>query len=176
MSVLAQLNLKKGDVLSADDIKRILSREQRAQVQESAFRYLARRAHSEKELGTKLRRKGYRHDLVDEILADLRKKNYLNDEQFAALYARDRLASKPIGERRLRYELHQKGLQAETIDGIVRAAYAEVSEVELAGSLAERRKAHYQDLEETSSRKRMQAFLLRRGFSWDTVNEVMQTF
>ena len=163
-------------MLTQDNVSNILIREQRARIQESAVRYLAGRAHSEKELSTKLLRKGYPGGLVDDVLSELRKKNFLNDEQFAALYARDRLANKPVGERRLRYELHQKGLSAETIDGIVSAAYAEVSEMELAHSLADRRKARYQNLEDESSRKRLRDFLLRRGFSWDTVNEVMQTY
>ena len=67
VATLAEFNLKEGDLLTDDRIADILRSEGKKQIKESAFRYLAGRAHSEKELRTKLRRKQYDETLIDQL-------------------------------------------------------------------------------------------------------------
>ncbi len=173
VSLLSRFNLREGDTLSDERVAEILAHEERVQIQESAFRYLAGRAHSEFELRTKLLRKTFSEEGIDAVLSDFRARKYIDDSQFAVTYARTRIGRKPVGRRRLHYELHQKGLSRELIDRALQLVYAEVDELELAKNLVDKTKGRYAKLDEKSHRRRLQDLLLRRGFSWDIINEAI---
>ena len=172
-SVLLQFDLKKGDILTKTRIKDILQKEEKKRVKENAFRYLAARAHSEKELQTKLRQKGYAEELIETVLWELREAKFIDDVKFAFAFARNRIAKKPMGARLLRQELWQKGLKPEIIDKALTEAYSAKRQEEIARELAENRKHRYQDLDENKQKKRLNDFLLRRGFDWEIVKEVI---
>lgn len=172
-SVLLQFDLKKGDILTKTRIKDILQKEEKKRVKENAFRYLAARAHSEKELQTKLRQKGYAEELIETVLWELREAKFIDDVKFAFAFARNRIAKKPMGARLLRQELWQKGLKPEIIDKALTEAYSAKRQEEIARELVESRKDRYQDLDENKQKKRLNDFLLRRGFDWEIVKEVI---
>ena len=52
-------------------------------------------------------------------------------------------------------------------------AYKETDEIDVARRLAAQRKKRYLNIDEKKAKKRVGDFLLRRGFGWDIVNEVM---
>lgn len=171
--VVVQFGLKEGDELSREKIKILLLKEEKKSAKEKAFRYLAGRAHSEKELRIKLLRKGFPKAIVDEVISDLKAQKFIDDEMFALSYVRSRLVNKPVGEILLRHELWQKGIHEEIIEKAVQEAYAEKNQLEIARELMEKRRAHYKNLEEKKRKKRLGDFLLRRGFTWDLVKEVI---
>ncbi|MFQ5652107.1 MAG: RecX family transcriptional regulator [bacterium] len=174
ISVVAKFHLKKGNCLDEDDISEILLAEEKKQIKESALRYLAGRAHSEQELRTKLRQKGYSETHVAAVLDELKEARFIDDGEFAHSFVRNRMVNKPMGERGLRHELLRKGVSEEIIDRAVKQAFAEHSQEEIAMRLVERRKERYNGLPEPVQTKRLHDFLMRRGFSWEVVNEVME--
>ena len=175
MATLAEFNLKEGDLLTDDRIADILRSEGKKQIKESAFRYLAGRAHSEKELRTKLRRKQYDETLVDQIIAELKQAKLIDDRGFALSFARNRMVSKPMGERLLRQELWQKGLAEKLIDETIKQIYAEMSQEDVALQLLEKRRPRYKNLAQKEQKKRLYDFLVRRGFGWDVLNDVLHS-
>ncbi|MCH9006814.1 RecX family transcriptional regulator [candidate division KSB1 bacterium] len=175
VATLAEFNLKEGDLLTDDRIADILRSEGKKQIKESAFRYLAGRAHSEKELRTKLRRKQYDETLVDQIIAELKQAKLIDDRGFAFSFARSRMVSKPMGERLLRQELWQKGLAEKLIDDTIKEIYAETSQEDVALQLLEKRRPRYKNLTQKEQKKRLYDFLVRRGFGWDVVNDVLHS-
>src|SRR3990172_7393456 len=68
LTILAKFNLKKGDTLSESQISDLLLAEEKKKINDNALRYLANRAHSEKELTLKLKHKGYAEALIGEII------------------------------------------------------------------------------------------------------------
>ena len=172
-SVLVQFDLKKGDILTKVRIKDILQKEEKKLVKEKAFRYLATRTHSEKELQTKLRQKGYAEELITTVISELKESKFIDDIEFAFSFARSRILKKPMGARLLRQELWQKGLKPEIIDKALKEAYSAKRQEEIARELVESRKDLYKDLDENKQKKRLNDFLLRRGFDWEIVKEVI---
>ena len=172
-SILVQFDLKKGDILTKARMKDILQKEEKKRVKEKAFRYLAARAHSEKELQTKLRQKGYAEELITTVISELKEAKFLDDVKFAFSFARNRIVKKPMGARLLRQELRQKGLKPEIIDKALTEAYSAKRQEEIARELVESRKDRYKDLDENKQKKRLNDFLLRRGFDWEIVKEVI---
>jgi len=173
-AVVTKFNLSVGDRLSEEKIDLLLQEEEKRRLKEKAYRYLAGRAHSEKELRDKLLRKGFEETHIDGVIADLKDVGYLDDANFARAFAQSRLSNKPMGAFLLRRELHAKGVAKPLIDKAIEEAYAGVDEEELAADLVQCRAARYRDLEENKKKKRLYDFLRRRGFKWDVVRRVIE--
>jgi len=171
--VLLQSGIAKGDEISDEKITEILALEQRKAAKEKALRLLAVRARSRKELTDRLLRAKYSQETVDWVLQELERLGLVDDTQFAVMFARSRMITKPEGSFLLRQELKQKGLTDDIIEKAVAEAYKEKSESQVAWELAQKRKKSLQSVEEIKAKKRLSDFLLRRGFHWDVVNDII---
>ena len=125
-----------------------------------ALNLLSYRMRSETELRNRLRKAGYAADIIEEAIVFLKEYNYINDRDFAGRWVNDRLALKPIGRRRLRWELQQKGIAGELIDHAVNII-DENDEYIMALELVRKK---YTKSENYTSTK-IASFLQRRGFS-----------
>ena len=129
-----------------------------------ALRRLARRDHSEAELRRVLAGKGFPADVVDETLSWLRSQHFLDDQGFAARFARSRVAHHRLGRNRVRQALGARGVSRAIIEKGVAEALKDVSETEALEALARRYwRQHGRDQPLQRIRK-LWAFLLRRGF------------
>ena len=82
---------------------------------DSAFRILARRDHTRKELADKLRQKGFDHAAAESALARCRELGYLDDAKTAMIIA-GHLAESGYGPLRIRQTLGQKGIDDAVIE------------------------------------------------------------
>jgi len=171
--VVAQFDLKEGSTLRPEDIQRLILEEEKKKAKEKALRLLALRARSEQEMVSKLRDAGYDESLIGSVVGDLRRVNLLNDEEFARSYAKSRLTNRPVGERALQVELRRKGIAEATIEKVLGEAYGEKSPRQLVQELIEKRKPRYRNLDEKAAKKKLADFLLRRGFDWEIVSDVL---
>ncbi|MBN1465808.1 RecX family transcriptional regulator [candidate division KSB1 bacterium] len=172
--VLIQSGIARGDALSQEKIERILELERRRSAKEKAYRLLAARPRSRKEMSDRLKRAGYLPKDIEWVLDELVRLKLINDGEFAVAFARSRMISRPCGQYLLRRELQQKGIDEADINKGVEQAYKEQSESDVARQIASQNKKKQMRLDEDKARKRVTDFLLRRGFSWDLVNDVME--
>lgn len=172
--VVLQFGLKKGDQLSEQQIQDILFSEERKRAKDRALRFLSYRDRSEKEIRTKLKQVGYDENIIEWVVGELKRLKFLDDQRFAQSFAQTQMITRPVGEYFLKRELKQKGLDEELIEQTVAKTYEEKDQVSVALELAQQRKKRYQNVDELKAKKRVSDFLLRRGFSWDVVAEVME--
>lgn len=133
-----------------------------------AFRLLAAKPRSTAQLRERLLEKAA-PETVEPVIARLLELGYLNDEQFAASFARSRLNMKPLGKTRLRQDLQRKQLDQQTVEQALTNAFEEQSEESLIDRAIEKRlrlKAAPNSREES---KKLFDYLLRRGFKYDLV-------
>jgi len=171
--VLLQSGIAKGDVLTPAQVQAMIGLEERKKACDKALRLLAVRARSEKELTDRLRQAKYSVRIIEEVIAELKRLKLLNDSDFAVMFARNRVITKPTGEYMLKQELKAKGLSEEDIQHGLAAAFQEKPEQQQALELAIKLKARHRQEEENKARKKVNDHLLRRGFSWDIVNDIM---
>ncbi|HPG41354.1 MAG TPA: RecX family transcriptional regulator [bacterium] len=171
--VLLQSGIAKGDVLTPAQVQAMIGLEERKNARDKALRLLAVRARSEKELTDRLRQAKYSVRIIEEVIAELKRLKLLNDSDFAVMFARNRVITKPTGEYMLKQELKAKGLSEEDIQNGLDAAFQEKPEQRQALELAIKLKARHRQDEEIKARKKVNDHLLRRGFSWDIVNDIM---
>jgi regulatory protein len=122
---------------------------------------------------------------VEECLSALIAAGLVDDGEFAVAFVRDRVRSRPRGARRLVQELRVRGVAdeaaREAVDRVLAAG--EVSELDLARKAAEgwaRRTlgarsvpgASRHDEDPWAVRRRLHAFLARRGFGGETIRVV----
>ena len=96
----------------------------RKKAEAKAYRLLALRAHSEKELREKLRGGGFAEAVLDAVIEKCRELGYLNDGNFARQRARELAVNRLAGDRRIAFDLRERGIAEE----LSRQAIAEVRE------------------------------------------------
>ena len=129
---------------------------------------LARREHSRRELRTRLQRGGYDEEEADAALDRLGEQHYQDDDRFAGMLLRSRVAQ-GYGPLRVRAELASHGLAAAAITALLQSA--EVDWEASAAALLRRRHGGKPPVDHAERARRAQ-FLLRRGFPAATVRRV----
>lgn len=138
-------------------------RQTTASLKNRALRYLSQREHSRAELQRKLSRYLQEGDDVDALLNDLEAKGFISHERVVASVIRQR-ASK-LGGLRIRQELQNKGLDAESVAQAVQSL--SVSEVDRAHHIW--RKKFSTTATTPEERAKQIRFLARRGFGSETI-------
>lgn len=135
----------------------------------SALRALMRRAHSIHEMRAYLQRRAVEDDAVDRVVARLREQKYLDDDRYAAEFARQHANSRRQGRFRIARELRTRGVPDRHIDAALDAVFAETGEAELVRARLKRRLAHVRGTLDQRQIAGIYRSLLRAGFSADLI-------
>lgn len=170
--VLLRSGLQVGDAIDAKALAAIADQDAEARATESALVYLAYRPRTEQEVRTRLRRAGHSPEVIARVMAKLHEWRYLDDADFARRWVENRTAQKPRGKRLLQQELRQKGVAAETAREVI--ADADVDEAAAAAALARKRLASYAGDDPQAVRRKLSAYLARRGYGYDVVRGAVE--
>lgn len=142
---------------------------------QKAYRLLAARARSERELRTRLQEARMDRNTIDRIVARLYELKFLDDEAFARQWVRRLAADKLSGNRRIEMSLREKGIDRAIGDRILAEIRQEAPEAEAIRQLIRKKlkgaRLHRQDGRE---KRRLAQHLLGRGFSPDLVYEMIK--
>lgn len=131
----------------------------------TALRSLERRAFARHDLGRRLRRKGHPGGAVDGALERLSALGLLDDVAYAANYVETR-AARGRGPSRLAADLMAMGVERAIVDRAIARGWNESTDrSSVPRTLAETRAAQLGNLPRSVKRRRVLAFLARRGFS-----------
>ena len=142
-----------------------------------AYRFLSYRPRSKKEVERKLKEKKISGENIVSIISLLEKNNYLNDREFTLNWIRYRMENRPLGRRSLEYELREKGVDSEIIKDSLDEVYTgEFDEYEVAVRLAEKKisSLNKRKIEDNIVKRRLFSYLHRKGFSYDTIERVIE--
>lgn len=101
-------------------------------------------------------------ELSENIIQKLLDKKYLDDYKFAEWYVDNRFVKKGISKKRLKMELMKKGVAREIVDEVIDDRD---DEEEIRKVIAKKR-AKYDD-------EKLMGYLVRQGFSYDLVKQVL---
>jgi regulatory protein len=165
--------LKVGDCLSEERIASLIKSDSSEVAYQKALHFLDFRPRTEKEIRQRLTLKGFDLFEIDSVLERLKKANLVQDQQYARMWIENRNEFHPRSKRLMRYELRNKGISDQQIDAALEASK---DDRELATLAAEKyaRKLDPQDRQDF--RKRLTAFLARRGFSYGTIAPVITDY
>ena len=139
-----------------------------------ALRLIKFRPRSEAELKTRLGREGFSASTIDTLLAELKRKDFVNDAKFARYFATQRMTMKPMSRRALAADLKSRGIEFQWIEQALNEATEGTDELETARALAQSRSSHLKGLKPEAAKRRLFGFLSRRGFSSDIAYRVIR--
>ena len=92
---------------------------------------------------------------------------------YAETFVCDSLASRPMGAERMAWELQRRGVDEQTIRNVMSSHFDRATESEAALKAARRRLERLKDLDEDAARQKTRAFLARRGFDEDVIDDAV---
>jgi regulatory protein len=173
--------LRVGDAAGADVIARIQLADERWKAKQAALSLLAARPRARRELGDRLRRKGYDAETAQWALIQVERLGLIDDVAFAESWVRDRLRLRPRGARALVAELTRKGVDSDTARNVVeRIMHAEqADDGALCQEAADRwlrthgRTVATEPDQHARVTRRLAAFLQRRGYAGDHIRAAL---
>jgi regulatory protein len=172
LSALDAAKLRVGQILTDRDIERLRDLDVEQKAYDRAVRFLAYRPRSETEVRDRLKRSDTDQRVIEAVIGRLRAQGYLDDADFARFWVEERQRFSPRSAYALRQELRRKGLDDSTIASAVSGLDAAASAYEAARPRA-LRLSSLAGNDPALFRRKMGDFLLRRGFDYEVVREVV---
>lgn len=173
---IGELALRRGAAVDLLLAERLTERARDLLVFDKAVELLAVRARSIRELTLRLRRAGAPAPSVDRAVTRLTALGLLDDAKFARHLAQSRALGGGVSRRRIGDELRRRGVTREVVDDVVATTLADVEfdEREAALAVARRRLRALGSLDAHTRRRRLYAFLARRGYTPDVISGVLR--
>ncbi|HEX9017672.1 MAG TPA: RecX family transcriptional regulator [Anaerolineaceae bacterium] len=163
--------LRIGQVLSEEDINRLKQQDTFEVAYQRGLNLLSYRPRSVAEIQRKLNEQGFEAQAVETAIQRMKENGFLGDQQFARDWVENRAAFRPRSKRLLALELRQKGVAEETIQ----QALAETGDEEdLAYQTAVKYARRLAGSDWETFRKRLGAYMMRRGFSYGTTAPILR--
>jgi regulatory protein len=140
-----------------------------------ALNLLAARPYAARALHRKLIQKKYSAADADDVIRRLVDNGLLNDEKFAEQYARSKMLSTGASKRRLTQDLYRKGIKGDVATNAI-ANVIDQDEIDPAAVIervARKKLVQLGNLEPVVLRRRLFAFLARRGYDVDEIKRVV---
>ncbi len=168
---VARFNLREGKEINPEQLNNAIFDEEKQHARNYAFRLLSYRSRSQKEILERLEKHGYPENVINLIIEELKDSGLVDDKKFAMTFAQDRLNFAKKGKRFIFVELLRKGIPKSDIEEALKKIN---DETKVAQKLIDKYQKRYVKLEPKKRRKKLHDLLLRRGFTYKTINEVLE--
>ena len=173
-NVLVQFGIVKGQWLDVEAQQEILAAERLRAAKQIALDYLAYKPRTAEEVRRKLERKDVGADTAEAVVERMRELGYLDDAAYAQQFARRRHEVKGYGPRRIQSDLQRRGVARRHVESAVQALREDADLLERAREQARKRwKRLQREPDARRRRKKLSDYLLRRGYSYDTIRQVV---
>jgi regulatory protein len=161
--------LRVGQSISQTELEQLDHQDEIHRARDRVLRLLARRPYSSDEIARFLRRHRYGDDIIQNVLDDLTEAKLVDDDAFASYWIEQRDTFRPRSRLALRQELSQKGVDRE----VIAEALSDLDEPEAARRVAQKQARRWKGLPEEEWRTKLTRYLLRQGYPYDVVKEVV---
>lgn len=174
LDAIERLDIHVGAEVSDRVIAEITRETQRLHTYDRAVTLLAAHARASKELERLLVKKGEPAALAKAAVARLTEQGFLDDASFARQFARTKLAG-GLSRRRMQAELARRGVARDISDAAIDEVVVddEVDEAGACEKVGARKMRSLRELPPDVQRRRLYAFLTRRGYELDDVRAVV---
>ncbi len=136
-----------------------------------ALNYLARQPRTERCTREYLQKKQYEDSIVSQTIEYLRKKNYINDLEYAQWFIQSRSRNNPKSRWALSHELRQKGIETEVFSPLLE----EIDEQSLAFAAVQRKiETWKKQYDREKCKKKIFSYLSCRGFGFQMIQTVWE--
>lgn len=164
-------NLKKGDNIDEEYLKKILKDEMFLKGKNKALNILSKASQSEKKIREKLN-EDFEEDTVDDVIDFLKKYNFINDGELASKIVNTNVNLNKCGKNKIKQNLYNKGIEKSAID----EAISEIdydAEFENALYLAQKRYDRVKNEDPKKAYAKIANHLAYKGFNYDIIKSVL---
>jgi len=161
--------LRVGQELTESRLEVLAGLDRRQSCFNAAIRLLGYRPRSEAEIRQRLLKRGFDIGDTEKALARLKEQGLVDDVAFARFWKDNRESFSPRSRRLTALELRRKGLPGDVIETVVR----EINEGDSAYRAALRKAGRLPLADYRLFRTRLGAYLVRRGFGYEVINETV---
>ena len=154
-------------------VLKVMSKNDLENIKNSISRYLSMREHSKSELAEKLLKKNYQSELIIRCIDEFTEEGLQSDYRYAESYIRSKFNDHK-GENFIKLSLKNKGISTDLINEIMQG-YDDQAWLKQAISALEK-KAYKDDLNESDQKKKQNAFLNSRGFSFKIIEKAINCY
>ncbi|HET6568288.1 MAG TPA: RecX family transcriptional regulator [Rhodothermales bacterium] len=173
--LVLEYGLHVGRMLDEAEQRELESKDEVLRAKSIALNYLAYKPRTEREIRTKLARGGFSEEVADAVVQRLYALHFLDDAAYAHTFVTGRFRNRGYGPARIRGDLVKRGVDRHLIDEAIEGGLNPDETREVARAQAEKRWERLtSEPDVLKRRKKLSDFLLRRGFSYDTVREVVE--
>ncbi len=168
---LVKLGLKVEQVLTEDQVEKIIKKAEFQKTLNKLLRYVTLRPRSKKEVQTWFIKHKVHLSLHKNLLNKLKKLELLDDNKFAQWWVEQRTNFRPKGKWALKAELMQKGIARDLIDETIEKL--NLNEEKIAIDLLEKKIYRWKNMDENEAKAKMGQFLARKGFGWNAIRSAI---
>jgi regulatory protein len=169
LALTVAAGLRVGQEISQAELEKLDQRDEVHRARERVLGLLARRPYSSSEISRYLRRHQMSDEIIQNVIDDLTEAKLIDDDAFAAFWVEQRETFRPRSRLALRQELNQKGVDRE----VVNEALSEIDEIDAARRVALKQAGRWRGLAEAEWRTKLTRYLMRQGYPYDIVREVV---
>lgn len=135
----------------------------------SVIKLLTRRPRSSYEIREYLKKKKASDEVIEKILVKIKEQKFQSDTEFAEWWIDQRTRFRAKSDRVIKMELRQKGISEEILNKLFRENENRKSDSEKALDLGKKYMSRLKGQSYEEQYRKLGGYLMRRGFSWDTV-------
>lgn len=182
---IVDLHIKVGRRLSEEELQELHQASEFGKLYQRALEWALTRPHSYQETQQYLKRRQIKRlqnnrqrtqqelkplpeiqdNAINLVLERLSKRGYIDDQKFARYYVENRFVKKGISQKRLRLELHKKGVDSKVIESVLTDSQRD-DKNELAKMVAKKRNRY--------SEEKLIRYLIRQGFHYQDVVDAVE--
>ena len=164
--------LKVGQKLDTKELETIKSLESKTRIKDQALILLSYRQRSRSELSQRLKEKGHGQKVIESLMDEFDSKGYINDSEFAKMYATLLVEKKMTGKIAVRNKIFPHNIPDNILNPIIDKLYVSNPPLDLVKSIIEKRLKMRQ---RTPKEKiRLVNLLKRKGFVWDEIEPAIK--
>lgn len=168
---LSRFHITQGEELSEEIFVKIREEVIFKRIKLRALHLLNQMDRTEEQLRTKLKQGLYTDDMIDRAIAYVKSFGYIEDRGYAKRFILSRQDSK--SRKEIYAKLCQKGIAKEIIERAMEECYEEDEELTAIRKLVEKKRFDARNATD-SERQKMYGYLARKGFSYDSIRQVIQ--
>ena len=161
------MSLNVGQKLDAKELGVLKSLESKTRIRDQALTLLSYRQRSRSELFKRLKEKGHRKKLIESLLDEFESKGYVNDSDFANIYATHLVEKKMIGKIAVRNKFYPHNIPDHILNPIIDKLYLLNPPLDIVKSII--KKKMQMRKKTTKEKTRLVNLLKRKGFVWNEI-------
>ena len=173
VGLTTKLGLRIGLEIEEIVVRKLIAADEVVRARDYALGLLLSRIYTKPQMIEALEKNGFCSHAVNETIENLEQLGHIKDEKYAKIWVNNRRRTRPTGKMIMRRELTGQGVDKSTADRVL-AKIDDADETMLALQVARKQVNRYKSLTPHVAKRRLYAFLIRRGFGHETVGQVMR--